>query len=162
MAVVVLVAAVSKLRAGIAGFGGQLSRLLGLPARLAVATAAAVIVGEFGWAVLLVVEPVPAAAFSVAALIALTCVNAASLRKGHRECLCFGPAVRSSPRSAVLRNSVLTVLAVAVLVAGPGVFVSPVIDVCCGIVLAAALIRIEDIVKAIRVVVIGAPTEAAS
>jgi hypothetical protein len=162
MAVVVLAAALSKIRGGIAGFGRELSELFGLPPRLAAAAAAAVVVGELGWAALLLVAPVVGAAFSIAALGLLSCVNAVSLRKGRRECLCFGPAVKTSPRIAVLRNSLLILLAVAVLIAGPVVLASPVIDISLGFVLSMALIRIEVLMKAVRVVVVGSPTEAAT
>ena len=117
VAVVVLWAALSKLRGGIAEFGRELSKVVGLPPRLAAAIAVAVVVGELGWAALLFVEPVPGAAFSIAALGVLACVNAVFLRKGRRECLCFGATVRSSPRTALLRNTFLMLLAVPVLIA---------------------------------------------
>jgi uncharacterized membrane protein YphA (DoxX/SURF4 family) len=159
--VVVLAAALSKIRGGTAGFGRELSESFGLPPRLAAVTAAAVVVGELGWAALLLFAPVPGAAFSIAALAVLTGVNAVSLRKGHEDCLCFGPAMRTSPRTAVLRNSFLLLLAVSVLVTGPVVLASPVIDIGLGIVLSLALIRIEVLMKAVRLVV-GSPTEATS
>jgi hypothetical protein len=161
IAVVVLAAALGKARGGIAGFGRELTELFGLPPRLAGATAAAVVVGELGWVALLLVAPVPGSAFSIAALGLLTYVNAVSVRKGHRECLCFGPAARTAPRTAVLRNAILMLLAATVLLTGPVVLVSPVIDISLGVVLSLALIRIEVLMKALRVVV-GTPTEAAS
>jgi hypothetical protein len=160
MAVVVLAAAFGKIRGGIADFGRELSELFGVPPRLATATAATVVVGELGWAGLLSVAPVPGAAISIAALGLLTWVSTVSLRKGHTECLCFGPTVRTSPRIAVLRNSFLMVLAVAVLIAGPVVLATPVIDVGLGVVAGLALIRIEVLMKAVRVVVGGSPTGA--
>ncbi|TYB62177.1 hypothetical protein FXF51_25995 [Nonomuraea sp. PA05] len=161
MAMVVVAAALSKIRGGGAGFSRELSRLFGLPPRLAAVTAVAVVVGELGWAVLLFVAPVPGAAFSIAALGLLTCVNAVSLRKGRRECLCFGPTATISLPLSMLRNSVLILMAVTVLIAGPVVLTSPVIDICLAVVLTLALIRIEALVKAVRVVV-RPPTEAVS
>ena len=161
VAVVVLWAALGKLRGGIANFGRELSEVVGLSPRLAAATAVAVVVGELGWAALLFADPVPGAAFSIGALGVLACVNAVFLRKGRRECLCFGATVRSSPRTALLRNTFLMLLAVPVLIAGPVVLASPVVDISLGVVLSLALIRIEDLVKAVRFVV-GSPTEAAS
>ncbi|GAA4605342.1 putative membrane protein YphA (DoxX/SURF4 family) [Actinoplanes octamycinicus] len=152
IAAVVLAAAIGKIRGGNAAFGRELSELFGLPPPVAAVLAPAVVVAELGWAVLLLAAPVAGAAASVAALTLLTGVTVRSLRDGRGDCRCFGPAARTSPRFGVLRNCLLLVLALLVLVAGPVVLVSPVIDIGLGVVLSLALIRIEVLVKAVRVV----------